>query len=190
MTAIGTRRPREGRCERCDRPLTDETWLLTCRCGCGQAMWCADPHAPGLCCGPIGCVSPIDWRARALAAEAAMKDAEGREALAVSMWNETTLAAQAAARGDGSEPRDVSTDFGIDLFLTVKRELADAEARGRQHALLAALWTLGESRTLELETPWALMPEAAEAFAHQIIDTVGAAIRDDLLALANAPSPA
>lgn len=38
-------------------------------------MWCAAPHAPGLCCGPIGCVSPIDWRSRALAAEAALSRA-------------------------------------------------------------------------------------------------------------------
>ena len=60
------------------------------------------------------------------------------------------------------------------------RALADA----RQHALLAALWTVCTPRELELKVPAALSPEAAEAFAHEIIDTVGAAIRDDLLALA------
>ena len=60
------------------------------------------------------------------------------------------------------------------------RALADA----RQHALLSALWVLERERELELKVPAALSPEAAEAFAHEIIDTVGAAIRDDLLALA------
>lgn len=60
------------------------------------------------------------------------------------------------------------------------RALADA----RQHALLSALWVLELERELELKVPAALSPATAEAFAHEIIDTVGAAIRDDLLALA------
>jgi len=63
---------------------------------------------------------------------------------------------------------------------TVRRIEHDA----RQHALLAALWTLERERELELKVPAALSPATAEAFAHEIIDTVGAAIRDDLLALA------
>jgi len=57
------------------------------------------------------------------------------------------------------------------------------EHDARQHALLAALWTLERERELELKVPAMLSPATAEAFAHEIIDTVGAAIRDDLLAL-------
>lgn len=88
MTAIGTRRPREGRCERCDRPLTGEVyehfeaygadgrevratdpeWLALVPTGDGECE--GDKH---VCRGPS-----VDWRARALAAEAALQDAEAR----------------------------------------------------------------------------------------------------------------
>lgn len=93
MTTIGERRPREGRCERCDRPLTDEAFY-----GIASAFAVFDASGER-CRGDFYCSAPIDWRARALAAEAA---------------------------------------------------LADAEARGRAHGLLAAcMWTLGEKESYE-----------------------------------------
>lgn len=88
---VGDRRPREGRCERCDRPLTDlvarpiewlsgtgVVWIPDAesadRCaGSGGASW-RDAHVlPGECTG-----APVDWRARALAAEAEVADLRSR----------------------------------------------------------------------------------------------------------------
>lgn len=164
--AIGTRRPREGRCAHCDKPLSDEvyesfqpimfTGPLTWRSGPTEMEWCPAEDQPDRCAGEEHlCAGPsVDWRARALAAEAALKDAEGREALAVSMWNETELAARAATRGDASEPRDVSTDFGIDLFLVVQKTIADAEARGRTHGLLAAAIRLDDLVWCRCDRSW------------------------------------
>lgn len=80
---IETRRPREGRCERCDRPLTDEV-LVAIRPDWWE--WRADDpddrddvcpgtrsgHRQRICFG-----TPVDWRARALAAAMmAMETAE------------------------------------------------------------------------------------------------------------------
>lgn len=117
------------RCERCDRPVTP---------------WDADREAAaGECPGGGACDgTATDWRARALAAEAALANAQGMEGLAVSMWNEVETAARSAASGDDEPPRSVATDCGLDLFLCVQNALADAEARGRQHGLLAAAWRL------------------------------------------------
>ena len=63
---------------------------------------------------------------------------------------------------------------------TVRRIEHDA----RQHALLAALWVLGREREYELRMPVDPTLEEAQAFAIEVLDKVGAAIRDDLLALA------
>lgn len=65
----GDRRPREGRCVRCDRPLTDETWSSD------EGQWQWDPdYLPDdtRCAGwPVLCRGPsVDWRARCLQAEA------------------------------------------------------------------------------------------------------------------------
>lgn len=66
---IGDRRPREGRCERCDRPLTDVQEL--------RRIWFPASSDETHCVGGISCREPpIDWRARALAAEAALAEAE------------------------------------------------------------------------------------------------------------------
>jgi len=62
--------------------------------------------------------------------------------------------------------------------------LADAEARGRAHGLLAALWSLGGEREYDVRVPKMIPPTAAEALAREVTDVVIAAIRDDLLALA------
>ena len=71
---VGDRRPREGRCERCDRPLTDEVWTTwVSREQELRRIWFPASSDETHCVGGISCrESPIDWRARALAAEAAL----------------------------------------------------------------------------------------------------------------------
>lgn len=66
---IGDRRPREGRCASCDRPLGDEEWIAS------PPQWHpAFLPGEGRCRGDFFCSAPIDWRARALAAEGALRD--------------------------------------------------------------------------------------------------------------------
>ena len=75
---VGDRRPREGRCERCDRPLTDEVWTTwVSREQELRRIWFPASSDETHCVGGISCrESPIDWRARALAAEAVLAAAE------------------------------------------------------------------------------------------------------------------
>lgn len=85
MTAIGTRRPREGRCDRCEKPLTDlvwETWESIAPWGAPLPPvtdWREQDGTDTHCAGDPFCDAPeIDWCARALAAEADLADAEAR----------------------------------------------------------------------------------------------------------------
>lgn len=126
MTAIGTRRPREGRCERCGKPLTDEEW-------CGSDWDWADPR-PGECFGSYGCSGPsVDWRARALAAEADLADAESRGRahglLAAAMLAESTCEhADRRYRSIGSAYWDGATDETSGLLsdvLALAKETTD-----------------------------------------------------------------
>ena len=76
---IETRRPREGRCERCDRPLTDEAWTTWTPLLPADAApvtdWREDDSTDTHCVGdPLCNREEIDWRARALAAEAEVAD--------------------------------------------------------------------------------------------------------------------
>lgn len=63
---IGDRRPREGRCEKCDLPLCAAT-----DGNCPPGVCHSEYY--GNCAG-----EPIDWRTRALDAEAQLADAEAR----------------------------------------------------------------------------------------------------------------
>lgn len=105
----------------------------------------------------------------------ACANAQGMERLAITMWRETEDAARSSARGDAEPPRNVSTDPGIDLFLTVKRALADAEARGRQHGALAIAWRIVDAErnnracVLPDDKPDGWWKTRADAFANVIV---------------------
>lgn len=119
---IETRRPRAGRCERCDRPLTDEV-LVAIRPDWWE--WRADDpddrddvcpgtrsgHRQRICFG-----TPVDWRARALAAEAAL--AEERQNHGI-----TQTALDLATAAQGLSPAILA---------------GDAFRDGARHGLLAA----------------------------------------------------
>lgn len=62
--------------------------------------------------------------------------------------------------------------------------VADAEARGRAHGLLAALWTLGESREYSIRFPARPTADEAQAFTVGVINTTVQTICDAMLALA------
>lgn len=132
---VGDRRPREGRCDRCDRPLTDEVFIATCPCGCGakRARWDDADADSASCAGGWRCDGPaVDWRARALAAEAAL--AEVREVLADP---------DMGALVDHGLAGDVATR----LHATVDAALAHGREHfldGAQHGLLAAAMRLSD----------------------------------------------
>lgn len=76
---VGDRRPREGRCERCDRPLTDVAWTTWTPLLPADAApvtdWREDDSTDTHCVGdPLCNREEIDWRARALAAEASLSE--------------------------------------------------------------------------------------------------------------------
>lgn len=148
MTAIGTRRPREGRCERCEKPLTDlvwETWESIAPWGAPLPPvtdWREQDGTDTHCAGDPFCDAPeIDWRARALAAEAALQDA--RDVLA-------DQSGGALIAGDGSVAGDVAMRL-IDLSTACVNALADAEARGRQSGLFEAWCAVAAERDAEME---------------------------------------
>lgn len=62
--------------------------------------------------------------------------------------------------------------------------VADAEARGRQQALLSALWVLGESREYSIRFPARPTADEAQAFTVGVINTTVQTIHDAVLALA------
>lgn len=126
---VGDRRPREGRCARCDRPLTDEFRSPPCTCGCGRASeWLAADSTDSHCRGDWTCSGPfVDWRARALAAEAA---------------------------------------------------LAEAEASGRQHGLLAGAMVVADLAACACGDHWTARNRHAPDCAEWMVDEVSALSRD------------
>lgn len=126
----GDRRPREGRCERCDRPLSDIV-IDDPEMGTEWPALDQPEHCPGgiLCGGPS-----VDWRARAL-------DAERDRDLMQSFWRAALAHGHAAADGK-PEPRGdlVGTDAELNLYAHVEAALAEAYLDGARHGLLAAAW--------------------------------------------------
>lgn len=127
VTAIGTRRPREGRCDRCDRPLTDLVWTTWTPI----ALW--GPEMP-----PV-----TDWREDASADDSRCMGEPFCDEDAID-WKQRARAAEA--------------------------DLADAEARGRKHGLLAAAWLangplhiLGDSTATARRISEQIIALAAEA---------------------------
>lgn len=147
MTAIGTRRPREGRCERCDRPLTGEVYDYFEAYGAdGREVRATDPEwlaltptRDGECEGDKHvCRGPsVDWRTRALAAEAALADAEERGRLtglfeawcAVAAERDAEMECYRRSRGqDGGEYwKGVvdTTDEALTRIVTLAKEATD-----------------------------------------------------------------
>lgn len=80
MNRPGDRKPRQGECARCGRPLSDLEWNNSPGCWIlpvtltNDGPTCDAINASGQACRG----TPIDWRSRALAAEAALADAEAR----------------------------------------------------------------------------------------------------------------
>lgn len=86
----GDRRPREGRCERCDRPLSDEVWVVPehrrdagwrvaydedSKCPARKNGGYENEHGDHIGPHDDECTGEsIDWRARALAAEARVEE--------------------------------------------------------------------------------------------------------------------
>ena len=160
MTAPGTRRPREGRCERCDRPLcavTDETQ-------CSGADVC---HGGRWGCECDG--TPIDWRARALAAEARLS--------VPATSADTTRLHRIRTRLLELVPADGTMSLWDDVQ-RLDRALADAEARGRAHGLLAAAWACPEC---DCSDSWTLRGRHSTECA--------AWVRDEIAALADNGPP-
>lgn len=118
---VGDRRPREGRCERCDRPLTDVVWTTWTPLLPSDAApvtdWREDDSTDTHCVGdPLCNREEIDWRARALAAEAAL--AEERQNHGI-----TQTALDIATAAQGLSPAILA---------------GDAFRDGARHGLLAA----------------------------------------------------
>jgi hypothetical protein len=143
VTAIGTRRPREGRCERCDRPLTDLVWGVDFG---NHHDWYEDEPTATTCIGEdVLCRGPsVDWRARALAAEARLSvsatsaaiDAFRAKRDATHVCEHGSLARK-CGDCDGVES-GLEAEAWQARALAAEAALADAEARGRAHGLLAA----------------------------------------------------
>jgi len=164
VTAAGTRRPREGRCERCDRPLTDLVWTTwTPITLCGPELppitdWREEtPTDDTRCLGePLCSGVEVDWQARALAAEESVTvckamisqlvgDLDGmRDQYRRGYTNGHAAGRQAAY--DGEEPKG----YGQALRDMTARALA-AEARLSVPATSADTTRLHRIRTRLLE---------------------------------------
>lgn len=78
----GDRRPREGRCERCDRPLTDEVWETwepiswTGQKFAPVTDWNLASDQPDRCHGTHECSGErVDWKARCVELQVALREA-------------------------------------------------------------------------------------------------------------------
>ena len=129
---VGDRRPREGRCERCDRPLTDVAWTTWTPLLPADAApvtdWREGDSTDTHCAGDPFCDAPeVDWKARALAAEAEVADLRSRAHLV-----ETAARKVVASRHDDLDTGSVNWVAVLDSHLTTLAA-ALAAADGDDH---------------------------------------------------------
>jgi hypothetical protein len=144
----GDRRPREGRCPDCDRPLSDEVYETRERGGYMglpknpvSDWWWVD-HQEGHCAGePLCDGERVDWQQRARDAEARALAADARSADEYARGYTAGHAAGRQAAYDGEEPQ------GYGQALRDAERDRDAAFRdGVRHGMLAAAWIAPDCR--------------------------------------------